>query len=109
MQKEAMLIQLGYAPNEALLSQLDKIQNNTTGYDKIQKHIMDLHDHLKIDDGYVAMSNSTDYFKIKIESKSSELVQEAHTKIQRFCDKFKVSIDKLDNKDTYYILGFKHQ
>jgi len=109
MQNEAMLTQLGYSPNEALISQLNKIKTNTHGYEKIEKHIMDLHDHLKVDDGYVAMSNSTDSFKIKIESKLPEVVEEAHEKVQHFCDKFKVSIEKLDNKDTYYILGFKNQ
>ena len=65
MQREAMLTQLGYVPNDALLKQLQRIEENTTGYEKIQKHIMDLHDHLKIDDAYVAMSNSNDFFKIK--------------------------------------------
>lgn len=108
MQKESMLTQLGYAPNEALVNQLEKIKYNTNGYEKIEKHIMDLHDHLKVDDGYIAMSNSTDSFKIKIESKSPELTQEAHEKIQHFCKKFKVNIKKLENKDTYYILGFKN-
>ncbi len=109
MQKEAMLTQLGYVPNEALLSQLEKIEQNTQGYSKIQKHIMDLHDHLKVDNSYVAMSNSTDNFKIKVESSSAALVEEAHEKIKRFCDKYKVNIKKLQNKDTYYILGFKNQ
>ena len=99
---------LGYAPNEALLSQLEKIKSNTHGYEKIEKHIMDLHDHLKVNNSYVALSNSNDYFKIKIESTSSELAQEAHEKIAHFSEKFKVSIEKLDNKETYYIIGFQH-
>jgi len=106
MQTEAMLTQLGYAPNDALVRQLQKIQANTQGYEKIQKHIMDLHDHLKVDDAYVAMSNSNDYFKIKIDSKSPEIAQEAHEKIKHFSEKYKVKVEKLDNKNTYYILGF---
>ena len=109
MQKEAMLTQLGYVPNEALISQLSKIEINTAGYEKIKKHIMDLHDHLKVDDAYVAMSNSTDKFKIKIESSSAELAEEAHEKVMHFCDKYKVNIEKLENKNTYYILGFKNK
>ena len=103
-----MLTQLGYAPNEALVSQLKRIEENTSGYEKIQKHIMDLHDHLKVDGSFVALSNSEDYFKIKIEAQSPELTQEAHEKIQHFSDKFKVKVNKLDNKETYYILGFNH-
>lgn len=106
MQRDAMLTQLGYAPNEALLSQLEKIEENTAGYEKIRKHIMDLHDHLKVDGSFVALSNTENYFKIKIEAKSSELSQEAHEKVKRFSDKFKVRVNKLDKKETYYILGF---
>ncbi|MEA1892902.1 MAG: hypothetical protein U9N33_09340 [Campylobacterota bacterium] len=108
MQRDAMLTQLGYVPNEALLGQLERIENNTSGYKKIQKHIMDLHDHLKVDGSFVAMSNSEDCFKIKIEASSSELAQEAHEKIKHFSDKFKVTIRKLENKETYYISGFHH-
>lgn len=106
MQKDAMLIQLGYVPNDALLDQLQKIEENTAGYDKIQKHIMDLHNHLKVDGAYVALSSSNDYFKIKVDSPSQELAQEAHDKIKHFSDKFKVKVDKLKNKETYYIIGF---
>ena len=108
MQREAILNQLGYTPNEALKEQLKRIEDNTTGYDKIKKHIMDLHDHLKVDGSFVALSNSEDYFKIKVEASSPELAQEAHEKVQHFSDKFKVSINKLENKETYYIVGFNH-
>jgi len=69
---------------------------------------MDLHDHLKVDDSFVALSNSEDYFKIKVEAKSPELAQDAHKKVKHFSEKFKITIKKLDNKETYYIVGF-HQ
>lgn len=108
MQKEAMLTQLGYVPNDALLKQLQRIETNTVGYDKIQKHIMDLNDHLKVDESYVAMSNSNDYFKIKIDSSSPEAVEQAHEKVKHFSQKYKVKVDKLENKNTYYIVGFEH-
>ncbi|MCD4668145.1 MAG: hypothetical protein K8R44_06115 [Sulfurimonas sp.] len=108
MQRDAMLTQLGYAPNDALVKQLEMIENNTVGYDKIQKHIMDLHDHLRVDGSFVALSNSEDCFKIKVEATSPELAQEAHEKIKHFSDKFKVDINKLENKETYYIVGFHH-
>ena len=108
MQRDAMLTQLGYAPNDALMSQLERIEKNTTGYEKIQKHIMDLHDHLKVDGSFVALSNSEDVFKIKIEASSPELTEEAHEKVRRFSEKFKVSLRKLDKKETYYISGFEN-
>ncbi|WP_297443553.1 hypothetical protein [Sulfurimonas sp.] len=108
MQDEAMLIQLGYAPNEALVKQLKEIQENTSGYEKIQKHIMDLNDHLKVNNGYVALSNSKNYFKIKIEAVTPELAEEAHEKVQHFSEKFKIKVEKLPKKETYYILGYHH-
>ena len=107
MQRDAMLTQLGYAPNNALLSQLEKIEKNTVGYEKIQKHIMDLHDHLRVDGSYIALSNSNDYLKIKVNTPSSELALEAHEKIKHFSEKFKIEVSKLSNKETYYILGFE--
>jgi len=107
MQRDAMLTQLGYSPNDALVKQLKSIENNTSGYEKIQKHIMDLHDHLKVNKAYVALSNSKDYFKIKIESKTTELGREAHEKVKHFSDKFKIKVEKLPKKETYYIIGFE--
>jgi len=106
MNNEAMLKQLGYTPNEALLSQIERIVNNTKSFDKIQKHILDLHEHLKVDDSYVAMSNSEDYFKIKIEAPSPERVQEAMEKVNHFADKYKVTLKQVDGKNTFYIVGF---
>ncbi|WP_304544180.1 hypothetical protein [Sulfurimonas microaerophilic] len=108
MQNDAMLIQLGYAPNQTLIEQFEKIKNNTKDYAKIEKHIMDLHDHLKVNNAYVALSNSKDYLKIKIESDSNELVEEAHQKVKHFSDKYKVKLEKIPQKETYYILGFHH-
>ena len=108
MQREAVLTGLGYVPNDALMSQLEKIEKNTVGYDKIIKHILDLHTHLRVDDSFVAMSNTNDYFKIKVEAPSPQRVEEAHEKIEHFSQKFKVTIKKIDDKDTYYIIGFHH-
>ena len=108
MNREAMLIQLGYAPNEALTKQLTEIETNTVGYDKIQKHIMDLHDNLKVNNSFVALSNSNNYFKVKIEALTPELTEEAHEKVEHFSEKFKVKLEKLENKNTYYIIGFEH-
>ena len=108
MQRSAMLTQLGYTPNDALLQQLEDIEQNTQGYEKIQKHIMDLNDHLKVNNAYVALSNSNNHFKIKIESPTPELAEEAHEKVKHFSEKFKVKIKKLEKKETYYILGFEH-
>ncbi len=106
MEAEAILTQLGYAPNNTLTKQLRDIQENTPGYEKIEKHIMDLNENLKVNNAYVALSNTKNYLKIKIDSPTQELAQEAHEKIQHFSEKYKVAIEKLPNKETYYITGF---
>lgn len=103
---EAVLKQLGYAPNEALMEQIGRIESNTDGYDRIQKHILDLHEQLKVDDSFVALSNSHDYFKIKIEAPSEERKSEALERVHHFADKYKVAVEKVANADTYYIKGY---
>lgn len=101
-----MLTQLGYAPNDSLVEQYRRIKQNTAGYEKIEKHIMDLHDALKPVGGYIAMSNSNDYLKIKVDEANSALKEEAMEKIEHFSSKFKVDLQKVDGKDTFYILGY---
>jgi len=108
MDAEAILTQLGYVPNDALKKQLKEIQESTPGYDKIEKHILDLNEHLKVNNAYVALSNTTNHLKIKVDSPTPELAEEAHEKIEHFSEKYKVEIQKLPNKETYYILGFHH-
>jgi len=41
-----------------------------------------------------------------VEAPSPEIAEEAHEKIRHFSDKFKVKIDKLSDKEAYYIVGF---
>jgi len=106
MQTDAILNQLGYMSNEALTGQVTRIIENTKGFEKIGKHIFDLHKALKVENSYVAMSNSNDYFKIKIESPSDALKAAALEKIEHFSNKYKVQLQKVEGKDTYYIIGF---
>ena len=106
MQSSAMLNQLGYIPSDILVEQFQKIKINTTGYEKIEKHIMDLNDMLKPLGGYVAMSNSNDFLKIKVDAAVLALKEEAFAKIEHFSQKFKVELKKVEGKDTFYIIGF---
>lgn len=108
MVNEAILRQLDYTPNDALKEQMGRIINNTKSFEKIEKHIMELHKQLKVDGSYIAMSNTEDYFKIKIEAPSAELNEEAHEKIQHWSEKYKVETARVEKKDTYYIKGFAH-
>lgn len=106
MTHEAILNQLGYIPNEALGLQLGRIEANTYGYEKIIKHILDLHEALKTDESYVALSNSNDYFKIKIDATNENSAADALEKINHFAEKYKVELQKVEGKPTYYVLGF---
>ncbi|MBD3799350.1 hypothetical protein [Sulfuricurvum sp.] len=106
MTYEAILNQLGYTPNEALVDQLSRIEKNTSGYEKIIKHILDLHEALKTDESYVAMSNTNDYFKIKIDATSEVSASDAMDKINHFSEKYKVQLQKVNGKSTYYVIGF---
>jgi len=106
MDSEAVLKQLGYAPNEALMEQVGRIEANTAGYDKIQKHILELHEQLKVDDSFVALSNSRDCFKVKIEASSDERKAEAMERLNHFAEKYKIALEQVPGKETYYILGY---
>jgi len=107
MTLDAMLTQLGYANNDSLHSQMQRIVDNTRGYDKISKHIADLHMALQTHEAHVALSNSVDYLKIKCESKFEKELQDVRDRINAWSEKYKVELQKVDGKDTYYILGFK--
>ncbi len=103
---DAVLTKLGYVPSDTLRKQLERIRDNTKDYDKIIKHVLDLHDALQVDKSYIAMSNSNDHLKIKVEALTPEMKEDALEKIERFKEKFKVALEKVDGKDTYYIKGF---
>ena len=104
---ENILTQLGYNPSENALSQVKNIINNTKNFDKFSKHIFSLNDEIKHIGGFVAMSNSNDYFKIKLNDSSSEMAEEFKKAVDRWSQKYKVQIQKVENKNTYYIIGQK--
>ena len=103
---EVLLSQLGYSKNDHILTQIKGRMDNTNGFDKFSKHLISLNDKLKHMNGYVAISNSEEYFKIKCDSNDSEdILKEFHDEVLHWSDKYNVGIKKLDNKNVYYILG----
>ncbi len=102
---EGILTQLGYNIDENSTKQLENIEKNTPGFENIKKHIITLNDHLKHLSSYVAMSNSNPYFKIKIDTDNNEFIEEAKDIINRWAQKYNVNLQKVQNKETYYILG----
>ncbi len=102
---EGVLTQLGYNRDENTLRQFEAIAKNTPGFEQIQKHIVALHDHLKNFGGFVAMSNSVNHLKIKIDANEASTIEAAKEEIERWAQKYNVNLQKVPNKETYYILG----
>jgi hypothetical protein len=104
---ENLLIQLEYPVKDATLAQLERIIQNTPGFDKFAKHLISLNDEVKRYSGIVAMSNSKDYLKVKCDSDKSEEIEAFTDIVNKWSQKYKVEIQKVENKNTYYILGHK--
>ncbi|WP_368029781.1 hypothetical protein [Arcobacter sp. s6] len=103
---EVILSQLGYSKNDASLQQAEKIINSTSNFDKFSKHIFTLNDHLKKMNAYITLSNKSDYLKIKCdENDSNEILEEFHSEVSHWADKYNVKLEKLDSRHVYYILG----
>ncbi|MDR0467756.1 MAG: hypothetical protein LBG67_02790, partial [Campylobacteraceae bacterium] len=82
------------------------IKKNTHNFEQIAKHIIVLNEQLKPFDSFVALSNSHDYIKIKNQAASS--LQDQTTQIiKNWSEKYKIHIEKLPKKDTYYIKGYE--
>jgi len=103
---EALLAQLGYAASDKSIEQIKRTITNTKGYEHFSKHILSLHDELAHIKGFVALSNSKDVFKIKgSEDTSKEIQNEFNELVKHWAEKYKVEIEQVGKKPTYYILG----
>ncbi len=96
---EALLVQLGYNPNNSILSNLKQIIAKTPGFEEIQKHIISLNEKLRPYGAFIGLSNSSNYLKIKTSHSSAELEKE----IEAWAQKYKVALIK--SQDHYYIAG----
>ena len=103
---EALLGQLGYSHNEHTLEQINAIIANTGDFEHISKHMITFNDALAVEKGYIAMSNSKDYFKIKCqEDPSADNLSAFIEMVEHWADKHKIALEKVEDKHTYYILG----
>ena len=103
---EALLKQLGYSATEKSIQQIKRAIANTKGFENFSKHILSLHDELAHLKGVVALSNSKDVFKIKgSDSTSKEIQDEFSELVNHWSKKYKVELEKVANKPTYYIIG----
>ncbi len=103
---EALLVQLGYTKSEQTLRQINEIIDNTAGFDKFSQHLPSFNDALAVEKGFIAMSNSEKYLKIKCNEDSSADNLSAFTAlVNHWADKYKLELQEVDNKNTYYIVG----
>jgi len=61
---KAILAQLGYNQNEQNIQKVKKILSNTPNIEAFLLHLPSFVDALAVEKGYIALSNSKDYFKI---------------------------------------------
>ncbi len=108
MANESLLTLFGYSINDASKTHIKRVVHNTKGFERIKKHIVNLNDTLKPHRSHITLSNSKDYLKIKIRSISS-MTQPSHINeiIHNWATKYKIELQKVKNKDTYYIVGAK--
>ena len=107
MHIEALLTQLNYTVSPSSRAQVERVIANTTGFEHVEKHLIALHDALKAHHSFVALSSNKDYFKIKNEAQGVEMVDEVNEMIAKWSDKYKITLEKVPNKNTYYVLGYK--
>ena len=103
---EALLKQLGYSATEQSVEQIKKAIGNTKGFEKFSKHLLSLHDELAHLKALVALSSSKDVFKIKGSVETSDEIQEEFTQlVKKWSEKYKIRLEQVANKPTYYIIG----
>lgn len=105
MNKDGILVSLGYGENESTTAQLEGILNECDFTTTELEKVVLLNDNLKKFEAYVAMSNTNNYFKVKSESSDLETIKAIREKIFEWADRYKFSIEKVDGKETYYITG----
>jgi hypothetical protein len=103
---EVIVAQLNLGHGETTLNQAKTAINNTKDFGKFSKHIISLNDKLKHMNGYIALSNSAPYFKIKCDNiESDEILKEFTQELNHWSKKYEVELEKVDKKDVYYIIG----
>lgn len=103
---EGLLNQFGYSVTPSSLEQTRRIIDNTRGFNHVEKHLVVLNDKLKNYLGFVGLSGSEDYFKIKNTSPNEDVRQMVEKTIHNWSNKYKIEVQKVPNKETYYVLGY---
>ncbi len=107
MVAEGLLNQFGYNVTPNSLEQIRRIIENTKGFEHVQKHLVILNDKLQNKLGFVGLSGSKDYFKIKNTSPDEEIRKIVEKTILEWSKKYKIDVQKVPNKETYYVIGYQ--
>lgn len=103
---EALLAQLGYTQNDHTLEQINRIVDNTKGFEKFSQHLISFNDALAVEKAFIGMSNSEDYFKIKChEDSSADNLSAFNELVSHWAQKYKIELQEVVDKNTYYIIG----
>ena len=103
---EALLTQFDYHVNPKTVAQMKSAIANTKSFDNFSKHLLSLKDEISHVDGFIALSNSHNYFKIKCEENNSKENIEIFTKaVKHWADKYKITLQQVVGRPTYYIIG----
>lgn len=105
MNEEGILVSLGYVLNDSTLEQLRGVLSKCDFNQSELDDIINLNDKLKIYGAYIAMSNSNPYFKIKNDPDSERERKVVRDMIFEWADKYKMNLEKVSGKETYYIKG----
>ena len=103
---EALLVQLGYHETKQTCKQMNAIIANTEGFERFAMHIPSFNDALAVEKGFIAMSNSESYLKIKCnEDISADNLSAFTTLVLHWAEKYKLNLKQLAHKNTYYLIG----
>ncbi len=102
---EVLVAQLDLGHGDATLTQTKSAIENTKNFEKFSKHIISLNDKLKHMNAYIALSNSHPCFKIKCDNEEDGILKEFTDELNHWSTKYEVDLQKVDNKDVYYIVG----
>jgi len=102
---ENLLVQLKYPVNDATKNQLENIANQTNDFFTIANNLFNLRDDLAPVNGLVALSNSVDRIKIKSISNNPLEVEKFEEIVNKWANKYKINLEKVQGKNTYYIIG----
>jgi len=102
---DSLLTQLRLSITDKSLEQMDTIISNTPDALKFFKHLFSLNDELTHLDAFIVPSSSCDFLKIKLLGETDEQITSFHQAVDHWSHKYKVAVEKVANKEVYYIKG----